>query len=34
LQPDGVIVSAEGVNSDVTADGKIVGIELLDATFV
>ena len=32
LKPDGVIEVAEGINIDVTADGKIVGIELLDAT--
>jgi uncharacterized protein YuzE len=32
LKPDGAIEVAEGVNIDVTADGKIVGIELLDAT--
>jgi uncharacterized protein YuzE len=29
---DGVIEVAEGINIDVTSDGKIVGIELLDAT--
>jgi uncharacterized protein YuzE len=32
LKPEGVIEVEEGVNIDVTADGKIVGIELLDAT--
>jgi uncharacterized protein YuzE len=32
LKPDGVIEVAEGINIDVTVDGKIVGIELLDAT--
>ena len=32
LKPDGVIEVAEGINIDVTDDGKIVGIELLDAT--
>ncbi len=32
LKPDGVIEVAEGINIDVTADGKIVGIEFLDAT--
>jgi uncharacterized protein YuzE len=31
-KPDGVIEVAEGINIDVTSDGKIVGIELLDAT--
>jgi uncharacterized protein YuzE len=31
-RPDGVIEVAEGINIDVTSDGKIVGIELLDAT--
>lgn len=32
LKPDGVIEVAEGINIDVTVDGKIVGIELLEAT--
>jgi uncharacterized protein YuzE len=32
LQPEGVIEVAEGVNIDVSSDGRIVGIELLDAT--
>jgi len=32
LQPDGVIEVAEGINIDVSSDGKIVGIELLDAS--
>jgi len=32
LKLDGVIEVAEGINIDVTVDGKIVGIELLDAT--
>jgi len=32
LKPQGVIEVAEGINIDVTADGKIVGIELLDAS--
>ena len=32
LQADGVIEVAEGINIDVTSDGKIVGIELLNAT--
>jgi uncharacterized protein YuzE len=31
-QPTGVIEISEGVNLDVTEDGKIVGIEILDAT--
>jgi len=31
-EPDGVIEIAEGINIDVTSDGKIVGIELLDAS--
>jgi uncharacterized protein YuzE len=31
-EPDGVIEIAEGINIDVTLDGKIVGIELLDAS--
>ena len=31
-EPEGVIEVAEGINIDVTADGKIVGIELLDAS--
>lgn len=32
LKPDGVIEVAEGINIDVTSDGKIVGVELLDAS--
>ena len=32
LQLEGVIEVNEGINIDVTSDGKIVGIELLDAT--
>jgi uncharacterized protein YuzE len=32
LKPEGVIEVAEGINIDVTKDGKIVGIELLEAT--
>jgi uncharacterized protein YuzE len=32
LKPQGVIEVAEGINIDVTEDGKIVGIELLDAS--
>jgi uncharacterized protein YuzE len=31
-KPDGVIEVAEGINIDITSDGQIVGIELLDAT--
>jgi uncharacterized protein YuzE len=30
--PEGVIEVEEGINIDVTSDGHIVGIELLDAT--
>lgn len=30
-QPEGVIEVKEGINLDVTTDGVIVGIELLDA---
>jgi len=30
-QPSGVVEISEGVNLDVTEDGKIVGIEILDA---
>lgn len=32
LQPEGVIEVADGINIDVTSDGKVVGIELLDAS--
>jgi uncharacterized protein YuzE len=32
LKPQGVIEVAEGINIDVTEDGKVVGIELLDAS--
>lgn len=32
LKPEGVIEVTEGINIDVTSDGRIVGIELLDAT--
>lgn len=32
LKPEGVIELADGINIDVTADGKIIGIELLDAS--
>jgi uncharacterized protein YuzE len=32
LKPEGVIEVADGINVDIAADGKIVGIELLDAT--
>lgn len=31
-KPEGVIEVAEGIHIDVTSDGKIVGIELLDAS--
>ena len=31
-KPDGVIEVKEGINIDVTGDGKIVGLELLDAS--
>lgn len=31
-QPSGVVEISEGVNLDMTEDGKIVGIEILDAT--
>lgn len=30
-KPDGVIEIEEGINIDVTSDGNIVGIELIDA---
>jgi len=32
LKPEGAIELADGINIDVTSDGKIVGIELLDAS--
>jgi len=32
LKPEGVIEVADGINVDVTSDGKIVGIEFLDAS--
>ena len=32
LNPEGVIEIADGINIDVTSDGKIVGIELFDAS--
>ena len=32
LKPEGVIEVADGINVDVTSDGRIVGIELLDAS--
>ncbi|MCK4819992.1 DUF2283 domain-containing protein [bacterium] len=32
LKPEGVVEVTDGINIDVTSDGKIVGIELLDAT--
>jgi uncharacterized protein YuzE len=31
-QPSGVIEISEGVNLDLTEDGKLIGIEILDAT--
>lgn len=31
-EPKGVIEISEGVNLDTTSDGKIVGIEILDAS--
>jgi uncharacterized protein YuzE len=31
-QPEGVIEVADGINIDVSSDGKIMGIELLNAT--
>lgn len=31
-EPDGVIEVAEGVNLDTTSDGKLTGIEILDAS--
>ncbi|MBI3195880.1 MAG: DUF2283 domain-containing protein [Ignavibacteriae bacterium] len=31
-QPDGVVEISEGVNLDTTAEGKIVGVEILDAS--
>ena len=31
-KPEGVIELAEGINIDVASDGKVVGIELLDAS--
>lgn len=30
--PDGVIETSEGINIDTTADGKLVGIEILKAS--
>jgi len=32
LKPEGVVEVEEGVNLDVTKDGKIVGIEILNAS--
>ncbi|MBF0242408.1 MAG: DUF2283 domain-containing protein [Desulfamplus sp.] len=32
-EPDGVIEIAEGVNLDTTTDGKLVGIEILKASY-
>jgi uncharacterized protein YuzE len=31
-RPDGVVEIAEGVNLDTTSQGKLVGIEILDAS--
>jgi uncharacterized protein YuzE len=31
-EPDGVIEVAEGIHIDISTDGKILGIELLDAS--
>ena len=31
-QPEGVIEVTDGINIDVSSDGKIVGIELMNAT--
>jgi len=31
-KPEGVIEISEGVNLDIATDGKIVGIEILDAS--
>jgi len=31
-KPDGVIEISEGINLDTTADNKVVGIEILDAS--
>ena len=31
-EPEGVMEVAEGIHIDVTSDGRIVGIELLDAS--
>jgi uncharacterized protein YuzE len=31
-KPDGVIEVREGINIDITEDGKIVGLELLEAS--
>jgi len=30
--PEGVVEISEGVNLDITSEGKIVGIEILDAS--
>lgn len=32
MKPDGVRELAEGINLDTTADGKVVGIEILSAS--
>ena len=31
-QPDGVVEVSDGINVDTTSEGKIVGIEILDAS--
>jgi uncharacterized protein YuzE len=31
-KPDGVVELTEGINVDTTADGKLVGIEILEAS--
>ena len=31
-KPDGVVEVSEGVNLDTTQDGRVVGIEILDAS--
>ncbi len=31
-EPEGVVEITEGVNLDTTSDGKIVGVEILDAS--
>lgn len=32
LEPDGVIELSEGINLDTASDGKILGIEILEAS--